>query len=173
MTQDALTNSSASDDAAFTITREFDASREAVFRAWTEPEQLERWWGPVGFALTVAGIDPRPGGTFLYRMRNDAGFDMWGRFVYREIVRPERMVYVSSFSDPSGGIVRAPFSAEWPLETLSTMVFEDLGGRTRLHLHGVPINAAEAEIRTFKAGHESMRQGWGGTMDQLAAHLAG
>jgi uncharacterized protein YndB with AHSA1/START domain len=157
----------------FTITRVFNAPRTLVFDAWTEASRLAQWWGPKGSTLKVAKLDLRPGGTFLYSMLTPDGREMWGKFVYREIVPPERLVLVNSFSDASGNIVRAPFSPDWPLEILNVMTLTEEGGRTTLSLTGGPINASEAECRKFDSWHDSMRQGFGGTFDQLEAYLAG
>src|SRR5205085_4388835 len=104
----------------FTITRVFDAPRELVWKAITESERLMRWWGPKGFTMQVAQLDLRPGGVFHYSMRSPGGNDMWGKFVYREVVAPERLVFVNSFSDAEGNLTRNPFSPSWPLEILNT-----------------------------------------------------
>jgi uncharacterized protein YndB with AHSA1/START domain len=97
---------------------------------------------------------------------------MWGKFVYREITPPSRMVLVSSFSDETGGVTRHPMAPTWPLEMLSTFSFEEEGGKTRFTVRWSPLNASEEERATFVAGHASMQQGWGGTLDKLAAYLA-
>jgi uncharacterized protein YndB with AHSA1/START domain len=158
-------------DREFVITRVFDASREAVFRAWTEGERLARWWGPKGMAVRIAVADVRPGGILHYSMSRPDRQEMWGRFVYREVDPPRRIVFVNSFSDAAGGIVRAPFLDTFPLEVLSTLTFEEHAGRTTLTLRGVPLNATETELKTFLGMRDSMRAGWTGTLDQLAAHL--
>ncbi len=159
-------------DAGFTITRTFDAPRYLVFKAWTETSHLTRWFGPKGFTTLSAKNDLRPGGVFHYQMRSPDGREMWGKWVYREIAPPERLAFVASFSDEAGNTTRAPFSADWPLEVLSTVTFAEHGGKTTLTMRGVPLNATEAERRTFEAGHGSMQKGWTGTLDQLAEHLA-
>jgi uncharacterized protein YndB with AHSA1/START domain len=157
---------------AFVITRVFDAPRDLVFKAWTEAERLMHWWGPKGFTWASGTLDLRPGGMFHYCMRSPNGQEMWGKFVYREIVAPERIVFVNSFSDKSGATVRAPFKADWPLEVLNTLTLSEYDGRTTLRLQGAPVNATEAERRAFAAWHPSMQQGFTGTFDQLAEHLA-
>ena len=157
---------------AFVVTRVFNAPRELVFKAWTEPGRLRHWWGPNGFTMRVAKLDLRPGGVFHYGMRAPNGQDMWGKFVYREIVPPERLAFVVSFSDENGNTVRAPFSATWPLEVLSTVTLTERDGKTTLTMQGVPVNATEIERKTFADGDTGMQQGWAGTLDQLAAHLA-
>src|SRR4051794_25616045 len=154
------------------ITRVFDAPRELVFQAFAEAERLAQWWGPKGFTIHVSRLDFRPGGIFHYRMAAPDGQDMWGRFAYREIVPPERIVWVNSFSDEAGNLTRPPFSDPWPPEILNTVTLVEHDGKTTLTLRGGPINATEAERATFEAGFDSMRQGFGGTWDQLAEYLA-
>jgi uncharacterized protein YndB with AHSA1/START domain len=157
----------------FVISRTFDAPRELVFKAWTEAERLAKWWGPKGFVLTACALDLRPGGAFHYGMRAPNGGEMWGKWVFREVTPPERLVFVSSFSDAAGGTTRAPFPGEFPVEVLSTVTFTESDGKTTLTLRGVPLNATAAERAFFAGMHDSMRGGWGGTLDQLAAFLAG
>jgi uncharacterized protein YndB with AHSA1/START domain len=155
----------------FVTTRTLDAPRELVWKAFTEAERLMHWWGPKGFTMLVATLELRPGGVFHYCMRSPDGHEMWGKFVYREIVEPERLVYVNSFSDANGHLTRHPLSPTWPLEVLSTITFTEHEGRTTLRLQAVPINATEVERATFEAGFNSMRQGYAGTLDQLAKYL--
>jgi uncharacterized protein YndB with AHSA1/START domain len=97
---------------------------------------------------------------------------MWGRFVYREIVGSERIVWVTSFSDAHGGITRHFLSPEWPAEMLNTATFTEQGGKTTLTLHSVAINATAHERKIFEDGFKSMEGGFTGTFDQLAAYLA-
>jgi uncharacterized protein YndB with AHSA1/START domain len=156
----------------FVITRNFDAPRELVFKAWTEAARLKEWWGPRGFEMLSLKLDLRSGGVFHYCMRAPNGSEMWGKFVYREIAAPERVVFVVSFSDVKGGLTRHPLSPSWPLEVLNTLTFTEHGGKTTLRLQSHPINATDEERKTFEAGHRSMQQGFGGTLDQLAAYLA-
>jgi uncharacterized protein YndB with AHSA1/START domain len=156
----------------FVISRSFDASAQRIFDAWTVPEQLGQWWGPVGFAISVAKIEAKPGGEFVYCMKSPQGLEMWGKFAYREIAAPERIVFVNSFSNASGGIARHPFSPSWPLEVLNTLTLEAQGAKTLLTLRGGPLNATELERQTFDASHAALQQGFTGTLDQLAAFLA-
>ena len=84
-------------------------------------------------------------------------------------------MWVSAFSDASGGIVRSPFPQlgdKWPLEVLNTLTLTEQAGKTRLMLRASPINATEEERNMFVSMLDSMRQGFGGTFDQLAVHLA-
>ncbi len=157
----------------FVITRVFDAPRDRVWSAWTEPDRLKQWWGPKGFVVHTCKVDLRPGGVFHYGMRAPDGSDVWGRFVYREIVAPKRLVFVVSFSDPKGGVTRHPWSENWPLQTMSTVEFEEQGaGKTRVTVRWIPHEASDMERKTFAEGCESMQQGWTGTLDQFAGYLA-
>ena len=156
----------------FSISRTFNAPRDLVWKAHTELDRLKHWWGPTGFAWVGGKLDLRPGGMFHYGMRAPNGQEMWGRFVYREIVAPERLVFVVSFSDEKAGITRHPWAPNWPLEVLNTATFTEQGGRTTLSISGGPINATDLERETFEAGRDSMRQGFTGTLDALEAYLA-
>ncbi len=157
----------------FVISRTLDAPRELVFDVFTRPEEMKRWWGPKGFTVIASKMDLRPGGTYHYGMRAPDGTAMWGKFVYREIVRPQRIVLVNSFSNEDGGVTRHPVAPDWPLRMVTTFTFEDVGGgRTRFTTTWMPLDATEAECVTFDCGHDSMKQGWTGTLDQLEAHLA-
>src|SRR5262245_32716713 len=77
----------------------FDAPRGLVFKAQAESERLERWWGAKGFTTRVIKLDFRPGGVFHYSVRTPDGHEMWGKFVYREILAQERVVFINSFTD--------------------------------------------------------------------------
>jgi len=157
----------------FVISREFDAPRGLVFKAFTEVERLKHWWGPKGFKVIASQMDLRPDGMYHYGLQAPDGSSMWGRFVYREIEAPERIVFINSFSDEKGGLTRHPLQKEWPLEMLSTFLFEDLGsGRTKVTIVWVPINESDAERHAFDTNRESMTQGWTGTLDRLEHYLA-
>ena len=97
---------------------------------------------------------------------------MWGRWVYREVVPPARLVFVNSFSDENAGITRHPGAPHWPLELLSTITFEPAGEKTTVTVQWEAINANVEEQQAFDTSHESMRGGWGGSFDQLEAYLA-
>jgi uncharacterized protein YndB with AHSA1/START domain len=156
----------------FVITRTFDAPRALVFKAWTEAERLAQWFGPKGFTMLSCTLDLRPGGVFHYGMQAPHCGEMWGKWVFREVVPPERLAFVVSFSDAQCGMSRHPFSADWPLEVLSVVTFAEDAGKTTITMRGVPVNATETERNTFDAAQDGMEKGWGGTFDQLAALLA-
>jgi len=155
----------------FVISREFNAPRELVWKAWTDRDHLMEWFGPKGFKMEVATLDLRPGGIFHYCLVTPDGNKMWGKFVYREIVAPEKIVLINSFSDENGNLTRHPMSPTWPQEMLSTTTFTEENGRTTITLHWATWNATEEEQKTFDTSHDGMRQGWTGTFDQLEEYL--
>jgi uncharacterized protein YndB with AHSA1/START domain len=155
----------------FIISRTFNAPRDLVWKAWTDSQHMS-WWGPKGVTIHHAKLDLRPGGLFHYCMKTPEGREMWGKWAIREIVKPERLVFVNSFSDEAGGLTRHPMSPHWPLELLSTVTFVAQGDKTLLTVQWLPLNATDIERKTFDESHESMKNGWGGTLDRLAEYLA-
>jgi uncharacterized protein YndB with AHSA1/START domain len=123
-----------------TITRIFDAPRELVWKAWTDPEYVKQWWGPKGFTAPFCQMDFRVGGRSLYCMRAPDGQEFWNGVEYFEIVPCEKIVSLMYFSDPQGNRVEA---AELGLDheaienARDIVLFEDLGdGRTKLTFIG-------------------------------------
>jgi uncharacterized protein YndB with AHSA1/START domain len=150
-----------------TITRVFDASRENVWKAWTAPEDLKKWWGPKYFTSPFSKIDLRVGGKYLSCMRGPDGKDYWSTGVYREIVPLERLVATDSFADEKGNVVPASqygMTGDFPLELLVTVTFEKLGNKTKMILRheGIP----EGMMR------ELTETGWSESFDKLAEHIA-
>ncbi|WP_159884622.1 SRPBCC family protein [Paenibacillus puerhi] len=160
------------DSFEISFTRVFDAPRELVFKAWTELEHFAKWWGPKGFALEVVKMDARSGGEFLgFQTSPDGNHVMWGKFAYQEVIEPEKVAYIQSFSDEQGNTVRAPFSPSWPLEIMNIITLEDDEGKTVLKLKGGPVNASAEEQETYKGMASMLQQGLEGTFDQLADYL--
>ena len=155
----------------FIITRTLDAPRELVFDAWSNPNHLRRWWGPKGCTVGFCNMDLRPGGQLLYSLRMPDGQEMWGKFVYREILPPDRLVFVNSFSDPQGNITRAPFNTKWPLEILNTLTLGEQFNLTTLSLIGRPLNPTPEELDLFDSMTASLHEGFSATFDQLQAYL--
>jgi uncharacterized protein YndB with AHSA1/START domain len=157
---------------AFVYSRELNAPRALVWKAWTEGERLAHWWGPKGMKVEVLKAEVRPGGKFHYSMETPDGQKMWGVFNYRELNPTERIVWVNSFADAKGAITRAPFSPLIPLEMHNTVLLEEMGSKTQITLRSAPINATPEERAFFEGMFKSMEGGFGGTFDQLAAYLA-
>lgn len=155
------------------ISRVLDAPRDLVWKAFTDPAHMKHWWGPKGFIVIASKMDLRPGGSYHYGMKAPNGMAMWGLFRYREVTPPERLVFINCFSDESGGVTRHPGNAQWPLEMLSTFICEEMpGGKTRFTSRWAAHNATAEEQQVFDSSHDSMTQGWSGTMEQLEAYLA-
>jgi uncharacterized protein YndB with AHSA1/START domain len=158
----------------FMISRVFDAPRDRVWQAWTEPERLKEWFAPAGMTSTYSKLDLRPGGLYHYRLRTPDGKDIWGRWVIREVVKPKKLVFVVSFSDEKGGISRHPMSPDWPREMHSTVELADEGPKkTRVTITWLPLDPDAAERKAFDDGRGSLKQGWGGTLDHLTDYLKG
>ena len=155
----------------FIITRTLDAPRELVFDAWSNPNHLRRWWGPKGCTVGFCNMDLRPGGQLLYSLRMPDGQEMWGKFVYREILPPDRLVFVNSFSDPQGNVTRAPFNSKWPLEILNTLTLGEQFNLTTLSLIGQPLNPTAEELELFESMLNSLHESFSGTFDQLQKYL--
>ena len=136
------------------ITRIFGAPRRLVFKMWTEPEHLVHWWGPRGFTTICSRMEVRPGGAWSRSMRAPNGSIIRKHGVYREIVAPERLVF-TYVTDDIGG--------EPGSETLVTVTFADLDGKTRLTLHQAAFQAI--------AARDDHRRGWTGALERFAAYL--
>jgi uncharacterized protein YndB with AHSA1/START domain len=154
------------------ITRVFNAPRDLVYKAWSEAERLAKWWGPRDFTWISGTLDFRPGGIFHYWMKSPDGQDMWGKFEYREIVAPHRLVFTNSHSDQAAKTVRAPFSEDWPLEILNVLTFKERDGKTIIEIRGTPVVATEKELQAFRDMHKSVQEGFKRTFDQLDEYLA-
>ena len=137
------------------LSRTFDAPRERVFRAWTDPALLEKWWGPPGFTCPLAQVDLRAGGTYRLGMKPPGGEVFYLRGVFREVRPPERLVYTWKWEEDTEGAG----------ETLVTVEFKDLGARTEVVLTHERFPDAEAV--------ERHTDGWDGCLVRLAELLAG
>jgi uncharacterized protein YndB with AHSA1/START domain len=152
------------------IKRELKAPQELVFKAFTESKHLVHWWGPKGFQLEVNHLDVRPGGKFHYSMKMNENV-MHGLFQYKEVSPFGKIVFISSFADEQGNIIKAPFGIDFPLEVMNTWTFEEKDGITTITIQGGPYNATEEQNKVYESMFASMNQGFGGTFDQLEAYL--
>ena len=152
------------------ITRVFDAPRERIWKAWTDPEFSKRWWGPKNFTTPVSKIDLRVGGSYLNCMRGSGPDgvvrDYWSTGIYREIVPLEKIVCTDSFADEKGNVVPATYygmGQNVPLKMLITVTFEEHAGRTTMTLRHAGIPAGEMR--------ELTKAGWNESFDKLAEIL--
>ena len=142
------------------ITRVFDAPRELVFQAWTEPEHLARWWGPKDFTNPVCEVDLRPGGAIFIDMRSPDGVSYPTKGVFHEIVEPERLVLSTSGFEDEAGNPR--------LEVRHTVTFVEHQGKTRVTLQCVVVKSGPE----VEASLAEMEQGWNESLDRLVEELA-
>ena len=137
------------------ITRVFDAPRDLVWKAWTEPERIRQWSAPKGFTIPVAEGDLRPGGAWKSCMRKPDGTDLWLAGVYQEIDEPKRLVFTHAWLDENG--------KPGP-ETLVTVTFTERAGKTEMVFRQSGFDSAES-----RDGHAG---GWNECFDRLDALLA-
>ena len=159
-----------SDLPTYVLERVFDAPRELVWKTWTDPELLPRWYGP-NVQTIIHRLELKPGGLWLLEMRW-AGKSSYQRVEYTEVTPPERLVWLHSSSDANWTVIPSPVMANWPLVLLTTVTFVEDGGQTRMRLTWVPHEASEAEIACFAAAIGGMDKGWGAGMKLLAELLA-
>ena len=151
----------------FLMERVFDAPRETVWRAWTEPDLIARWFGPRGCKTRMLDYRLEPGGISHFEIRFGDGPPIFGRFVFEEIVALERIRWRHMFSDAAGGVTRHPEQTTWPLVLMTTVEFAEEGGKTRLRLSWAPVEATPEELATFRNGWGSAHAGWEGSFVML------
>jgi uncharacterized protein YndB with AHSA1/START domain len=141
------------------LTHVFDAPRELVFKAWTDPKQVAQWWGPHRFTNPVCDLDVRPGGAIRIHMRGPDGtvYPMTG--VYNEVVEPERLVFTSAALDADGNPM---------FEVLTTVTFAEQGGKTKQTMRARVIRST-AEAAPYIKGMEA---GWTQSLERLAESIA-
>lgn len=175
VSQLAFSGEGAHDNSVFLITRHFNAPCELVWKAWTNEDHLGKWFGPKEVTIPHCKLDLRTGGMFHYCMRHADGTEHWGRWIFREISEPNRMVFVVSFADEKGNAIKPYFDNDWPLEMLSTVTFAEhagIGRGTVVSIRWEAINATDIERQHFTDGREGMNAGWSGTLDRLDQFLA-
>jgi uncharacterized protein YndB with AHSA1/START domain len=155
----ATGNVMANDEQELVLTRVFDAPRELVFKSWTDPRHVEKWWGPHGFTCPLCELDVRPGGAILIHMRGPDGrvYPMTG--LYQEVVEPERLVFTSTALDDQGNAL---------FEILNSIELTEQGAKTKQTLRARVIKRS-AQAAPYLAG---MEVGWTQTLERLAAYVA-
>jgi uncharacterized protein YndB with AHSA1/START domain len=150
------------------IERVFDAPRELVFDVFTQPEHLQKWWGPKMVSVTLAEFDARPGGKIFTAERSPDGAMNYIAGVVREIERPSRVVFSIHFADADRRRVPPPagtgLPATWTGELVSSVTFTAEGRRTRVTIRTLSGFTAE--------WGKLARLGWGESLDKLDAVLA-
>ncbi len=164
------------DKKGITIERVFDAPREMVWRAWTEPEMAKRWWGPEGFTAPSIKIDLRVGGKYVFCMHGPEGSefdkDLYSAGVYKEIVPMEKLLVSDYFSDAEGNKIDPTvygMNGDMPEEMDVVVTFKEVGGgKTRLTIEYPRPESEERFQAMLKSG---MEEGWNSSLDKLAQSL--
>ncbi len=137
------------------LSRVFDAPRVLVFKVWTQPEHLARWWGPKGFTLISYKADVRVGGSFRFGTRSPENTEHWAHGAYREVTPPERLVFTTAWENPDGSPKH---------ETVVTLTFVEQDGKTKLTLKQTLFESVTSR--------DLHRGGWSTTLDLLEDYLA-
>ncbi len=159
-----------SDLPTYILDREFDAPRDMVWRAWTDPELLSRWYGP-GVETIIHEFDLKPGGLWLNEMKWGDKSDL-SRMVFQDVVPEERLVWHHSSADSDWNVIASPMMVDWPRVLLTAVTFEDQGAKTKVRLTMMPLDASEAEIACFAGAMAGMDKGWGSGFKVMAELLA-
>ncbi len=161
-----------SDLPEYVLDREFDAPRALVWRTWTEPELLARWYGP-NVETIIHKFDLKPGGLWLNEMKMGEMSDL-SRSEFQEVVPQDKIVWHQSSTDADWNIISNPMMPDWPKVVATTVTFEDKGTKTFVQLKWVPHKATEAEIACFAGAMERFGSGWGAgyqIIDEILAEL--
>ena len=147
---------STSTDRELLVSRLIDAPRELVFRAWTQPEHIARWWGPQGYTTIFCDMDIRVGGKYRFGMRSPEGTEHWKVGVFSEIVEPERVVFTFAWEASDGSL--GP-------ELLTTVTFADQDGKTMLTLRQAGFESTERR--------DDHLHGWTSCLERFAGYMKG
>jgi uncharacterized protein YndB with AHSA1/START domain len=148
-----------------TLKRTFDAPRELVFKAWTDPVLISKWWGPTYFTTPISEVEARQGGKLYIVMHGPKGtdfdIDLPMRGVFQEFDPPKKLVFTNEAMHDEKGTPQ--------LATLCTVTFAETGGKTEMTLHIVLVKASPAAASAW-GGAE---MGWNQSLDKLTNFLAG
>jgi uncharacterized protein YndB with AHSA1/START domain len=151
------------------VTRVFDVPVERAWKAWSDPEQVMRWWGPQGFTSPTCRMEFREGGTTLVHMRSPAFGDLYNTWEYREIVPLQRIEFIQSFADEHGNKVD-PVEVGLPPQTReaqdvrNVVTFKAVGGTTEMTVTEYGYTSEE----TFNLSKLGLEQ----CLDKMAASFA-
>ena len=163
-----------SETAEYVLDRVFDAPRDMVWRTWTDPDLLARWYGP-GVDTIIHRFDLKPGGLWLNEMKWGDKSDL-SRMEFQEVAPPEKLVWRHASADADWNVTTNAMMPDWPRLMLTTVSFEDMGAQTKVRLTMAPIEATDAEIACFAQAVGGMAKGWGSgfaIQDEIFAELQG
>jgi uncharacterized protein YndB with AHSA1/START domain len=148
-----------SDLPEFTLNREFFAPRELVWRAWTDPDFLHRWYGP-GVETIIHKFEFELDGVWLNEMKTGGG-SIFQKMIFKEVSKPARLAWHHCSADADWNIAANPMMPDWPRILLTTVIFEEKGDQTNVRLSQIPLDATDAEIACFAKIKDGMSGGWG------------
>ncbi|NSL85578.1 SRPBCC family protein [Chitinophaga solisilvae] len=157
-------------EADFSLVHVCNAPRSLVFKAFSNADALNEWWGPVETNNSVISLDFRPGGIFHFSMEA-GGHVSYGRFLFHQIIPDELLEFTNAFADEKAQVVKPPFDLDFPLEIFYRIVFTEEKGKTTLTLTGYPVDATPEEAAGFRSIRGSMDQGFSATFGQLSRFL--
>jgi len=169
-----MENASKIENGSLTITRFINAPQEKVWKAFTDPEEMKKWWGPQNWSAPTVKIDFKVGGKYLLCMRGSMGpgqpeIDTWSAGIYEEIVPMEKIVVMDFFSDDKGNKINASVYGlpdTFPMESKIIFTFEEIeSGTMKFTLHYPSISGIEGKMQS------DMVQGWNQSLDKLEAAL--
>lgn len=149
-----------SDLPEYILDRVFDAPRELVWRAWTDPTILHTWYGP-NIETVIHEFDLEAGGAWLNEMKwgDNSNFS---KMLFQEVVAPEKLIWMHhSCTDADWNDMANPMMADWPKVLLTTVTFEENGEQTNVRLSQIPYEATDAEAACFAQAMAGMSKGWG------------
>lgn len=160
------------------ITYQFDAPPERVWKAWSQEEEIKKWWGPEGFVVRHIEIDFRIGGKYLYCIRGVYSHggkerDFWNGGVFRDLVAPDSMrqgkiVMIDSFTDEKGNKVPAAYyglSEKFPMEMMIVATFKEEDGDTKLTLQCPDVGGISSDDLSH------LKEGWKQSLSKLGKTL--
>ena len=163
-----------SDVPQFILDRDFKAPRDMVWRAWTEPDLIARWYGP-NVETIIHKFDLKPGGVWLNEMKMGDKSDL-SRMEFTDVTPKDKLVWLHSSTDKDWNVIANPMMPDWPKVLLTTVTFEDKGNGTFVRLVWTPQDATDAELACFKGAMDGFGSGWGagfGIMDTMFEEMLG
>ncbi len=148
-----------SDLPEYVLDRTFDAPRNLVWRAWTDPALVQQWYGP-GVETVIHEFVLEPGGVWLNEMKMGENSN-YQKMIFKEVTEPEKLIWHHCSVDADWNIATNPMMPDWPRILLTTVTFEAAGDKTNVRLSQIPMNATDAEIACFAKMMDGMSGGWG------------
>ncbi|WP_166442732.1 SRPBCC family protein [Phragmitibacter flavus] len=157
----------------FTLTREFAAPKQLLWKLYTEADHLAHWWSPKNEKTTIVELDLHRSGAFRFERQSPERQTPWSKWIYLDIQPMKLLTYFQSFTDAHGKTIRSPENPKWPMEMYGTITFE---ASPPLH-HTIithtlaPWNASEQEHQTFNQARLNMKSAFQKSWDQLETYL--